>query len=381
MEPIRPAGSVQRVAIVGPDWRSLVQLHGDLIGQVLDRRHRVLCLAPPDELDASGTYSGRLEAMGAECESFPFERDGLSLFADRRTIAVLAEKLANWRPHVVAGYQPKLMLLASLASRRAGVPRIVALVTDLGPELGGAERPSRRWRRLARAGFAASHAVVLHNDADRRRLRDLDLLSGRIAATIVPGTGVDLVLHAAQPLPPTNRGLTFLMVAPLQREKGVFAFCAAARQIRAWRPDARFILSGPDGTGQGAISDIELADYAGYVELEGDHDDARPLFAEAHVVVLPSVREGMSRTLLEALANARPIITTDIPGCRETVDVGVNGILVPPMDVDALAMAMQHLIERRHLLAPMGRASRLKAERLFDVRQVNAALMAVMGLE
>src|SRR5690606_21909960 len=111
-------------------------------------------------------------------------------------------------------------------------------------------------------------------------------------------------------------------------EKGVLAFCTAARQIRAWRLDVRFILAGPDGTGVGAVSGAELADYSGCVVVRGDHDDVRPLFAEAHVVVLPSSREGMARTLLEALANARPIITTDIPGCRETVDVGVNGVLV-----------------------------------------------------
>ena len=381
MKPARHAGAVQRVAIIGPDWRSLVRLRGDFIAQLLDRRHRVLCLAPADPTDSSGDYSGRLEEMGAECSSFPLQADGLSLLADRRTVAVLARKLADWGTDAAAGYQPKPMLLGAIAARRAGVPRFVPIVTNLGPELGGSEDPGRRWRRLARAAFAASHAVVFHNSADLRRLSNLGLLADRADVRIVPGAGVDLERHAAQPLPPANHGLTFLMLAPLQREKGVLAFCVAARQIRAWRPDVRFILAGPDGAGVGAVSRAELADYSGCVVVRGDHDDVRPLFAEAHVVVLPSIREGMARTLLEALANARPIITTDIPGCRETVDAGVNGVLVPPQDADALAAAMQHLIERRHLLAPMARASRLKAERLFDVRYVNAALMTAMDLK
>ncbi|MCL4766628.1 MAG: glycosyltransferase family 4 protein [Hyphomicrobiaceae bacterium] len=376
----RPAAA-RRVAFVAPDWRSLVRLRGDLIADLLGRRHRVLCLAPFHPLDAYSGHIGRLEAMGAECSSYPLEAGGLSILADRRTVSVLEGKLAEWQPHVVIAYQPKPMLLGALAAKRARVPRVVPLVASLGPELGAAEGLHWRWRRLARAAFAASHAVVVHNRADLRRLMELRLLPSRTAARVVPGAGVDLERHTAQPLPAMTHGITFLVLSQLQREKGVITFCAAARQIRAWRPDARFILAGPDGTDPGALAPADLADYAGCVELRGDHDDVRPLLGEAHVVVLPSVREGMSRTLLEALANARPIVTTDIPGCRETIDELVNGILVPPQDADALAAAMQRLIARRDLLPAMGRASRLKAERLFDVRSVNADLLAAMGLE
>ena len=373
------ASPVRRIALVGPGWRSLVRLRGDLIAALIERRHRVLCLAPSGQ-SPNCDFAQRLEALGAECTSFPFEPDRFRPLADGRTVIALARRLAGWRAHVVLGYQPKPMLLGALAGRRARVARVVTLVSALGPELGGADPPQWPWRPLLRAGFAASHQVVFHNHADVQRLRALDLLPEKAAVTVVPGAGVDLERHAAQPLPPANRGITFLMLASLQREKGVLAFCAAARQVRAWRPDARFILAGPQGTGLGAVSSAELADYAGCIEVRGDHDDVRPLFAEAHVVVLPSVREGMARTLLEALANGRPVITTNVPGCRETVDELVNGILVPPQDADALAAAMQHLIERRTLLKQMALASRRKAERLFDVRHVNGALMSAMGV-
>ncbi len=382
MAPVRRRqAAVQRIAVIAPDWRSLVRLRGDLIADLLGRRHRVLCLAPHLPIEAHSGSIERLEAMGAECGSYPLDAAGLHLLADRRTVSVLKGKLREWQPHVALAYQPKPMLLGALAARRARVPRFVALVAALGPELGAAEWPGWRWRRLARAAFAGSHAVVAHNRADVRRLQELELLARGTAVQVVPGAGVDLERHAAQPLPAMDRGLTFLMLTQLKREKGVMTFCAAARRIRGWRPDARFILAGPDGAGPGALDVADLAEYADAVELRGDHEDVRPLFAEAHVAVVPSVREGMSRTLLEALANARPVITTDVPGCREAVDDCVNGILVPPQDADALAAAMERLFARRELLAAMGRASRLKAERLFDVRLVNGALMAAMGLE
>lgn len=377
-----PQRVVRRVAIIGPDWRSLVRLRGDLIAHLRKRGHRVLCLAPLDPLaDTFGAHVGRLEALGVECSSYPLESADLRFFADRKTVSALAEKLAGWRPHVAVGYQPKPMLLGALAARKARVPRIVTIVSNLGLELAGPEEPAWRWQWLARAAFRASHAIVFHNHADRRRLDALGLLPERANTRVVPGAGVDLDHHAAQPLPPATHGLTFLMLSPLQLEKGVLAFCAAARQVRAWHSETRFVLAGPDGAGSGALRPVDLEAFTGLVEVRGDHDDVRPLFAEAHVVVLPSVREGMSRTLIEALANARPIITSNIPGCRETVDESINGIIVPPQDAGSLAEAMQHLIRRRELLPAMAHASRLKAERLFDVRHVNAGLMSVMGLE
>lgn len=374
-------GTAKRAAIIGPDWRSMARLRGDLIAHLGEQGHRVLCLAPFDpHEDATSTHVGRLEALGAECSSYPLHTRDLRLVADGRTVLTLARKLAEWSPHAVLAYQPKPMLLGALAARRARVPRIVALVAGLGPELGARDGPGWRWRRLARAGLRTSSAIVFHNATDERQLRDFGLLPATAITRVVPGAGVDLDHHAAQPLPPSRHGLTFLMLAPLQCEKGVLAFCTAARQVRAWHPEARFILAGPDGSGPGALTRGDLDPFAGCVEVRGDHHDVRPLFAEAHVAVLPSVREGMSRSLLEALANARPIITTDVPGCRETVDERINGILVPPQDADALAAAMRHMIRRRELLPAMARASRLKAERLFDVRYVNAALTTLMGL-
>ena len=368
----------RRVTIIGPGWTSLARLRGDLIASLLDHHHQVLCLAPDDPTDPVGEHIGQLEELGAICARFPFRADGLHPLADRKTVGALKAKFADWRPHAVLAYHAKPMLLASIAARKARVPRIVLLASELGEQLGGADAPGWRWRRLMCAGLSRSHAVVFHNRNDRQRVSELFDLP---TTAMVPGAGVDLNRYVPLPLPSVLKGITFVMISPLRREKGVIEFCEAARKVRAEWPETRFVLAGPEGIGAGALTRADLATYADCVEIRGDHHDVRPLFEEAHVVVQPSWREGMSRTLQEALACGRPVIATDIPGCREAADVRVNGILVPPRDADALAVAMCDVIERPELLASMARASRLKAERLFDVRAVNTSLRGALGLE
>ena len=376
----RFAGPVRRVAIVGPDWVSLSRLRGDLVAHILGLGHQVMCLAPDGPQDPVGEHVRRLEALGARCASFPLRMDGVRPLLDRKTIKALRAKFSDWQPHVVVGFQLKPMLLASIAAERAGVPHIVALASDLGPDLGGEGRPGWPWRRLSRAGFGAATSVVCHNPSDLKRLQELHLVPDDASACVVAGAGVDLQRYRASPLPNPDFGVTFVMLTTLRREKGVLDFCAAAKKVHAQFPDARFVLAGPEGTGADAVTRDELKRYADCVEVLGDHGDVRPLFAEAHAIVLPSWREGMSRTLMEALASGRAVIASDIPGCREMVDERVNGILVPPRDPKALAAAMVNVITLQDQLPSMARASRLKAERLFDMREINRALSDVLGL-
>ncbi len=371
----------RRVAVVGSDWTRLARLRGDFIAHLLDRYHQVLCLAPEGPLDPIGEHVRYLEELGAICASFPMRTDGPHPLADRKSIGILKAKFKDWRPHVVLACQSKAMLLGGIAARKARVPRVVLLASELGEGLGGVAKPGWRWRRLARAGLSAGNAVVFHNRSDQRHVVNTFGLPFKAATAVVPGAGVDLSRYVPMPLPSVLKGLVFVMVAPFRREKGVIEFCEAAREVhRAW-PETRFVLAGPEDIGSGAITRAELARYTDCVEVRGDHHDVRPLFAEAHVVVLPSWREGMSRILQEALACGRPIIASDIPGCREAADVRVNGLLVPPKDPGALAAAMCNVIDRPELLASMARASRLKAERLFDVRSVNAELNRVLSLD
>ena len=159
----------------------------------------------------------------------------------------------------------------------------------------------------------------------------------------------------------TEGGIDFLMIARLVRYKGVFEFCEAARALRARGAQARFRLIGGVESGPAAFKPAEIARFGDAVEYLGPRTDIAAQIAAAHIYVLPSYGEGMPRTVLEALAVGRPVITTDVAGCRSTVLPGVNGTLVPPRDAEALRQAMEGFLKRPDRIAPMAAASRARS--------------------
>ena len=170
--------------------------------------------------------------------------------------------------------------------------------------------------------------------------------------------------------------MVFLLLGRTDAVKGVIEFREAARALAERSPHSRFLIAGPPGDAASAL----VPTAGSTLELLGDTADVRPLLAQAHVVVVPSYAEGMSRVALEALASGRPLIVSDIAGARETVDERVNGVIVPPRDVKALTAAMESFLKRPDLIPSMSRASRLKAERRFDVKTVNAQILKVLDL-
>ena len=370
--------AVRRIAFIAPDATSLLRQRSSLIAELLARRHYVLALVPEHAGDAIGLLNER----GMAAATYPMPAGEPQVLADRTTVKSLSLTLAEWRTHVVLSHGPKPMLLGAMAAQKAGVARRVALVTALpdAMQVDAAARPTWGWSRLLRGGFKALDAVILHNEAHRLRLASLGLLRGDLPAHVVTGAGVDLAHHEAQPLATipadTPAALNFVMIARRDAAKGTIEFCAAAKRVRARAPDTRFVLAGAPG-------DVDAARFAAYgdsVEVLDDQDDVRPLLAAAHVVVVPSWGESMPRVLLEALATGRPVIASDIPGCREAIDERVNGVLVPPRNATALADAMLSFVARPDLNGAMARASRSKAERRFDVRTVNATILRVLGV-
>lgn len=171
------------------------------------------------------------------------------------------------------------------------------------------------------------------------------------------------------------------MIARLLGDKGVREYGEAARRLKQLHPSVTISLVGGIGNEPDAISREELNRFIGWgIDYLGAQADVRPFIAGHSVYVLPSYREGTPRSVLEALSTGRAVITTDAPGCRQTVEHGRNGLLVPPRDSDALFEAMRHLVENPQLIAPMGAASRHIAEDKYDVRKVNAALLTAAGL-
>jgi glycosyltransferase involved in cell wall biosynthesis len=373
-----PATGIRRVAIVAPSGESLRQLQGTLLPAIVARRHRILAIAPAfAEKDARA-----LDTMGAERAVFAAESSGLRLFADWKAIGALKAILAGWAPHVVMGCGSKAMIFAALAAKGAGVDRVVLLVNAL-PEhrFAGALAPDEMpaWR-YGQAMRAADEAVFYNRD-DVSLLKRLGIMPPALPASVVPGAGVDLERRAIVPLPPLTHGLVFLMIATLDKRKGVIEYCEAARELRERAPNTRFLLAGDPGEGAFALRPDDLSAYGAAVEYLGPAEDMGALLTRCHVFVYPSYAEGMPQPVLEAMAAGRPIVTTDVAGCRDTVDERVNGCLVKARDAHALAAAMESFLKRPDLIAPIARASRAKAERFCRLETVNRPLLAALGLE
>lgn len=375
----------QTVALIANQAFSLTNFRGPLIRDMVARGHRVVALAP--DFDAHSRAAVR--ALGAELLDYPLVRTGMSPRQDMNTLIALRRAFKRIRPDASLGYSIKPVIYGTLAAASAGVPRRVALIEGLGFAFTDNGEPLTAKRRLLRIAVSAlsrialgrAHCVLLLNPDDEQEFVRRGLVAPD-KAMCIGSIGVDLTEWPVTPLPRLPEfPITFALAARLLREKGVLDYVAAARVIRARHPHTRFLLLGGLDENPGALSGAEVQAWVdeGIVECPG-HVPMREWLAQAHVYVLPSYREGVPRSTQEAMAMGRPVITTDAPGCRETVVEGVNGFLVPPRDVEALVGAMQRFIREPGLIARMGTESRRLAEERFDVRTINARMLEIMGL-
>lgn len=366
-----------RVVVLGSYAPSLILFRGPLIAELVRRGYEVIAMAP--RIDAATEAAVR--AIGATPQEIALDNASMSPTATMATIRALEAAFRRIAPQAVIAYTIKPVTLGTLAAARAKVPTIVALITGLGFAFTDGGGLKRRLSRVAatllyRRALKKASSVIFQNPDDRAFFRAAGILR-RDDAAVVNGSGIDLARFEPAPLPDAP---IFLMIARLLGDKGVREYAAAAAAVKVKHPAARFQLVGyldpsPDG-----ITQEEVDGWSGAVEFLGRMDDVRPAIAAARVYVLPSYREGTPRSSLEAMAMGRAIVTTDVPGCRETVIDGVNGLLVPVRDAGALATAMERFVVEPQLADRMGRESRRIAEEKFDVHRVNAAILQAARL-
>ncbi len=376
---------MKTLALIANQAYSLANFRGPLIRDIVARGHRVVALAP--DFDAASRAA--VEALGAETRDYPLARTGMNPWRDLRTVLALRRLLGQIRPDVSLGYFIKPVIYSTLAAAWVGVPRRVALIEGLGFAFTDSGAPLSVRRRalqavvsaLYRQALARAHRVLMLNPDDVREFTQRALVApGQVLC--IGGIGVDLAEWPHTPLPALpEHPVTFALAARLLREKGILEYVAAARAIKARHPHTRFLLLGGLDENPGAIARAEVERWVaeGVLEWPG-HVPMQPWLAQAHVYVLPSYREGVPRSTQEAMALGRAVITTDAPGCRETVVAGHNGFLVPVRDVPALVAAMTRFIEEPGLIETMGLASRRLAEERFDVRIINARILEALGL-
>lgn len=367
-----------RVAVLGSLPESLINFRGPMLKAMVAAGHEVHALSPV----ATPTVIAALKAMGVRHHVVPLARTGLNPLHDLRSLLALVGLFRRLRPDCLLAYTIKPVIYGGLAARLVGV-RFYAMITGLGYTFAGLSPKGRLVgtvaRVLYRLALSGSERVFFQNQDNLDVFLAHGLLRGPGQARLIAGSGVDLAHYAQLPLPAAP---IFLMIARLLGDKGVREYVDAARRVRAHAPMARFRLAGWIDDNPAAIARSELDNWIGEgaIEYLGHLEDVRPAMAEASVYCLPSYHEGMPRTVLEALSMGRPVITTDVPGCRETVRPGENGFLVPAGDAVALAQAMECFISHKELASRMGAASRRLAERRFDVDLVNRVILDTMGL-
>ena len=373
-----------RVLLIGSFSESIITFRGPLLQALLAAGHEVHVAAP--DLLAHSDVASALRSWGLHLHDAPIQRTGTNPVHDLATLWALRGLMLRLRPDAVLTYTAKPVIYGSLAATMAGVPRRFALVTGLGYAFTGKARGFRASIKsvlmgLYRLALGRCTRVFFQNPDDRDLFRQLGLLPAQVPDTVVSGSGIDVQAFSPAPVPSTDR-MTFLLIARLLGDKGVREYAAAARQLRQLHPEVRCQIAGWIDHNPDAIAQSELDEWIanGDIEYLGRLSDVRPAIANSHVYVLPSYREGTPRTVLEAMAMGRPVITTDAPGCRQTVRDGDNGFLVPVQSADALAKAMLKFVEDPSLLDRMGRCSRQMAEEKFDVHKVNAVMLHEMGL-
>ena len=368
------------VVVLGSYAPSLTNFRGPLIGAMVARGWRVIAAAP--SMDCVTVK--RLHRLGAEPREIGLARTGMNPITDLGYFRELKTLFAELRPDATIAYTAKPVIWGTLAARAARVPRAVALITGLGFAFTeGAGTPLKRGAAriaasiLYRRALARADVVLFQNPDDRDLFSRSKLTRPEADVRVIAGSGIDLDHYRPAPVPAEP---SFLMVARLLGAKGVREYAEAVRILKPRWPQVAFRLAGYIDEGPDAVLPEELESWtASGLEFIGRLDDVRPALAAAQVYVLPSWREGTPRSVLEAMSVGRAIITTDAPGCRETVAHGRNGFLVPVRQPGALAASMERFLSDPTLAGRMGAASLEIARERYDVDIVNAEIMAAVA--
>jgi len=368
---------MRSLAILSSQAFSIVNFRGSLISSLSAEGVRIFALAP----DYDNKTRDEVKNLGAVPIDISMRRAGFNPFIDLLDMFRLCVVLRKLQPDVMLGYFIKPVIFGMTAGWLAGVPFRVALIEGLGFVFTSSTSVARRALKklvsgMYRLALLSVDRVVFLNTDDIHDFVSTGLVDSKKVANL-QGIGVDLAHWA--PAVPVTTPVTFLLAARLLREKGILEYVAAARIVKTKYPSARFLLLGALDVNPTSLTERELKQWVSeqLVEWPG-HVDVRPWLAQSSVFVLPSYREGLPRSTQEAMAMARPIITTDVPGCRETVNNGVNGFLIPARNADALAHAMLKFIVNPDLIASMGKESRRIAELRFDGHQKTRALIDIL---
>lgn len=363
--------------LISPKNRTVYNFRGELIKKIINLGYEVVVIGP-DMTDV-----GKINELGARFIELPFNKNGTSIVSDIKYCLSLKRILRSEKPDVTLGYTIKPVVYGSIAAKLAHVKNINSMVTGGGYTFTSTSIKARVLglivRLLYRIGFTCADHVIFQNPDDMREFSEKRLVKSS-KCSFVNGSGVDISKFRPTDFPDT---VSFFMLSRLLKSKGVEEYLNAADIVKKEYPEIQFYLLGKyENSMQDAVSKSLVEDYIsrGVVVRYDESDNVIPYYEACSVYVLPSYREGTPRTVLEAMACGRPIITTDTQGCRETVIDGKNGYLVPVKNSEAIAEKMKVFINNPDLISKMGNSSRSYVEEKFDVNKVNEQMIEIMKM-
>ena len=362
-----PSRAGKVVLFANTDWY-LFNFRLSLAETLRDAGHEVLMYSPP------GAYGDRLRSLGFNWEAIPMDRRSLNPVREFSLLSCLVRRLRREKPDIVHGFTIKAAIYGAIAGKFAGVPAIVNSVNGLGYVFISNDIKARMLRPIVRlmmrfAFWGKASRVIVQNPTDKAQFVSERIVSAG-SIELIPGSGVDCDKFAPKIAGNHSENeVRVLLPARLLWDKGVGEFVEASK-IAACR-GIRFLVAGEIDIGNPAAvqaSQAEAWQQEGLLELLGHVEDMTNLMENVDIVVLPSYREGLPKSLIEAAASAKPVITTDVPGCRDVVENGVSGIVVPVRNAEALAEAIIKLAKNPDLRQKMGEAGRERALEAFDQR-------------
>lgn len=363
--------------LISPKNRTVYNFRGELVRSIIDKGYEVL-VTGPDRTDVD-----RIEALGARFVEIPMNKTGTSIIGDLKYCRALMKLMKTEKPDVTLGYTVKPVVYGAIAAKLSGIKNINSMVTGGGYTFISTSLKAKVLgvivRLLYRIGFFCADHVIFQNTDDLEEFSGRRLVKKKKCA-VVNGSGVNTEHFSPAPYPEKT---SFFMLSRLLKSKGVREYLEAAATVKEQYPETEFYLLGKYETAmQDAIPKEVIEGYIerGIIRRFEETNDVRPYYEKCSVFVLPSYREGTPRTVLEAMAMGRPIITTDVPGCRSTVEDGETGFLVPEKNSKAVAEKMLRFINKPELIQIMGKAGRQYAVEKYEVGKVNRSMLEIMKI-
>lgn len=366
-----------RFILVSPKNRTAYNFRGDLIKRIISCGYEVIVTGP------NRVGVEKIEALGARFVEIPMDKNAVNPKEDLKYQKALYELFKKEKPDVVLGYTSKPVIYGSIAAKKAGVPHKVAMITGLGYAFTAQTKKAKAIRAvmsvLYKKALNCADTVIFQNPDDREQFVSSGLVKSE-KCRVVNGSGVNTNRFSVADYPDK---ITFFMLSRVMYSKGIREYLRACELVKEKHPEVRFMLLGACENIQDSLSKEDLAPYVenGIIEHFGETDRVEDYYKKCSVYVLPSYREGTPRTVLEAMSMGRAIITTDAPGCRETVIDGKTGFLVPVKNAEAVAEKMTEFIENPELIKTLGAASAEYAREKFSVDKVNDDMCCHLNIE